>query len=143
MKTQRVEATVRSVATQRDSGGSALQVGDPAYFPTIDMPVEAWRAWLQLQRRLIDVEDAGHPSPCRVDPGPFTSEDRAERTEATLACRACPALFECAFFAWLNGERAYVWAGVDMTPRIGGAARHGTARDELAALLELEGGDVA
>lgn len=96
---------------------------------------QAMRAWFDLGCRLADADDEGRPAPCRIDPAPFTSEDRAERREAALACAPCPVLIECARFALVNGEGAYVWGGVDLSPCQGRPA----GRARLLELLEVEG----
>lgn len=68
---------------------------------------------------MLDVRDRGHSLPCRSDPDPFTSEDRAERDQAAAACAGCPLLVLCGLAAVASGERWHVWAGVDLTPRTG------------------------
>lgn len=90
--------------------------------PAIPDPAAARRAtlaWLDLAAELGDAVELGRSVPCLVDPDPFTSNDRGDRLEAAAACSPCPALVECARFALANGEPAWVWAGLDLTPRPG------------------------
>jgi hypothetical protein len=91
-------------------------------------------ALLDLFAQLSAAEDRGRPAPCRLDPDPYTSDDRTERREAAAACAVCPALIECGRFALANLERAHVWGGVDLTPNPGTAK--GDARRRLVLLVD-------
>lgn len=107
---------------------------------SVELRPDAVRAWLQLNRLLAEAVDDGRTVPCVVDPDPYTSDDRAERTEAAAACSPCPVLVECGRFALANRERRWVWAGVDITPRHGNPATVGPANAAARAELEARGG---
>lgn len=108
--------------------------------PSTAIAPQADSAWRALRHQVTQLLDAGGTTPCIREPAPFTSDSTIERTEAAIACRVCPVLLECAAFAWANDERRFVWAGVDMSPRRGGAAGqvHLHPRTALARLLELD-----
>ncbi|MEP7738116.1 WhiB family transcriptional regulator [Nocardioides sp. 31GB23] len=74
-------------------------------------------AWLALHHQLDVLAQAGRPTPCQVDPDPFTSDERAERQEAALACQPCPARGLCLDYANASAESWHVWGGIDRAPR--------------------------
>lgn len=85
-------------------------------------------AWLRLADRLTEAAAGGRAAPCCVDPEPFTSERREDRAGAAAACTACPGRLECARFALASDARAWVWAGVDLTPERNGTVPPAAAR---------------
>lgn len=76
---------------------------------------EAREAWSSLAAALDLLEAVGRRTPCQVDPDPFGSDDKRERSEAAATCGWCPLLEVCDAFATANGETNNVWGGRDWT----------------------------
>lgn len=85
-------------------------------------------AYLHLAERLDRLAEHGKPTPCQVDPDPFTSDDHDTRHEAALACLGCPALAPCLTYAETAHEPHHVWGGRDRAPD-----RRKTPRKEMAS----------
>jgi hypothetical protein len=69
---------------------------------------------------LGDLAESGHPTPCQVDPEPFTSGSTERRGQAAAACLAgCPLLEECAAYGEQLDARHHVWGGADLTTEKG------------------------
>lgn len=94
---------------------------------------DAATAWVQLLKRIEALDDQDRATPCRIDPEPFTSDDRRDRVEAALACQPCPARIECGRYALANREPAHVWAGHDLTGRPGHQRPYRALERELHA----------
>lgn len=114
------------------SGETRVDEAARPYEATQLLKPRAAASWLALIAEIRDAEARGRRTPCIVDPDPYTSDRHEERAEAAAACVVCPVLVECARFALANDERAYVWGGVDLSPRRG-ARRN--PRAELEQLL--------
>lgn len=57
-----------------------------------------------------------HPDrPCKNKWGLWTSDEEAHRSAAAEQCRRCPVLQQCREWAVENGERQFVWGGIDFS----------------------------
>ncbi|WP_368668665.1 WhiB family transcriptional regulator [Nocardioides massiliensis] len=83
------------------------------------MRTEASLAWVSLVAALEAQVGVGRPTPCQVDPEPFTSDELRERRDAARACAGCPLIEACEAFAVANGEVWHVWGGRDRASRAG------------------------
>lgn len=68
-----------------------------------------------LRQALQQLAAHGKRTPCQADPAPFTSDDPADRREASQACLGCPVLTACRHHADTLLENWHVWAGEDRT----------------------------
>jgi len=83
----------------------------------VRLRAEARGPFRALLAALTRLDDEGRATPCQLNPTPFVSDDRAERTAAAAACALCPTRRLCTTYAQAQRERFGVWGGRDRTPQ--------------------------
>jgi len=78
----------------------------------------AAEAWARLTVTVADLAETGVIVPCRADPEPFASDNRAIREQAAESCAGCPVLDLCDRYAETQQESALVWGGRDREPPV-------------------------
>ena len=74
----------------------------------------------RLDLALLQLAEAGRPAHCQGRSGDrWVSEHRSDRLWAAEQCRSCALLLLCRTAADETHESAWVWGGIDRTPRPG------------------------